>query len=157
MADIAQMRFRSMSAPEQYGMMAISDDGTFRIVPSDEFRDEMARLEEVALQRSQTFGIGAGIILIVLGAAAVGVGWFLGRVFGKLGSTLSQPRSVHDVTMTWDESGAVRVIFRGLENRLQVVQMAWNPDEFLLPEAEAFVAKFEEMKRHGSAQETASE
>ena len=51
------MQFRSVSTPEQYGIMALSDDGTFRVVPSDEFRDEMARLEEVALERSQTFGI----------------------------------------------------------------------------------------------------
>ncbi len=139
------MRFRSTSAPDQYGILALSDDGTFRIVPSDEFRDEMARLEEVALHRAQTFGVRAGTALIALGLAAVAVGWLAGRVFGKLGGALGRPRPVQDVNITWDAGGAVRVTVRGLEGRLQVIQMAWNPDEFLQSEAEAFVAKFDEM------------
>jgi hypothetical protein len=140
-SDIAQMRFRSVSAPEQYGIMVVSDDGTFRIVPSDEFRDEMARLEEVALLRSKTLGIGTGVVLLGLGAAAVGFGWYLGRVFGKIGSTLSRPRPLKDVQITHAEGGGLRVTMRGWPNRLQSIQMAWNPDEVLQPEAEAFVAK----------------
>lgn len=145
-SDIAQMRFRSVSSPQQYGIMAISDDGTFRIVPSDEFRDEMARLEEVALQRSKTLGIGTGIILLTLGAAAIGFGWYLGRVFGKLGSTLSRPRSLNDVQVIQTEGGGFRVTLRGLPNRLQTIQMAWNPDEVLQSEAEAFIAKIQELQ-----------
>lgn len=146
------MRFRSVSAPDQYGIMALSDDGTFRIVPSDEFRDEMARLEEVALRRSKTFGLQAGVALLILGTVAVGVGWLVGRVFGKIGSSLSRPRPVQDVSLTWDQGGAVRVTLRGPESRLQTVQMAWNPDEFLQPEAEVFFDKFTEMKRQAQRQ-----
>ena len=151
MADIATMQFRSVSTPEQYGIMALSDDGTFRVVPSDEFRDEMARLEEVALERSQTFGIRAGIGLILLGTAAISVGWLFGRLFGKLGTRLSEPRPVQDVTISRDDRGRVRVTVRGLESRLQTVQMVWNADEFLLPEADVFVSKLEEMKHPNSS------
>jgi hypothetical protein len=153
--DVARMQFRSISAPDQYGIMALSDDGTFRLVPSDEFRDEMARLEEVALQRSKTFGLGAGIALITLGAVAIGLGWLAGRVFGKLGSRLSEPHPVSDVRMTRDAGGAVRIILKGLESRFQTVQMAWNPDEFLQPEAEAFLAKLHEMQQRETSSETA--
>jgi hypothetical protein len=154
--DVARMQFRSSSAPDQYGILALSDDGTFRLVPSDEFRDEMARLEEVALQRSKTFGLGAGIALITLGALAVGLGWLAGRVFGKLGSRLSEPRPISDVRMTRDAGGAVRITLRGLESRLQTVQMAWNPDEFLQPEAEVFLAKLQEMQWGKTSPETTS-
>lgn len=153
MADIAQMRFRSMSAPDQYGIFALSDDGTFRIVPSDEFRDEMARLEEAALERSQKFGIGLGIGLLALGVAAIGAGWYLGRVFGQLGSSLSAPRPVGDVDVIRNDGGGLRVAMRGLESRLQTVQMAWNPDEFLQPEAASFIDKLNEMKANNDKQE----
>jgi hypothetical protein len=145
-SDIAQMRFRSVSSPDQYGIMAVSDDGTFRIVPSDEFRDEMARLEEVALLRSKTLGLGTGIVLLGIGAALVGFGWYWGRVLGKIGSTLSRPRSLDDVQITHLKGGGLRVMLRGWPNRLQTVQMAWNPDEVLQPEAEAFVAKLHELQ-----------
>lgn len=149
LSDIAQMRFRSMSAPDQYGIFALSDDGTFRIVPSEDFRDEMARLEEAALERSQKLGIGLGFGLLALGAAAIGIGWYLGRVFGQLGTTLSTPRPVSEVDVYRNDGGGLRVSMRGLESRLQTVQMAWNPDEFLQPEAESFIAKLNEMKAHG--------
>jgi hypothetical protein len=145
-SDIAQMRFRSVSSPEQYGIMALSDDGTFRIVPSDEFRDEMARLEEIAVQRSKTLGIGTGVVLLTVGALAVSLGWYFGRVFGKLGGTLSRPRSLQDVQVRMTDGGGIRVTLRGLPNRLQTIQMAWNPDEVLQSEAEAFVAKIQELQ-----------
>lgn len=147
--DIAQMRFRSVSSPSEYGILALSDDGTFRIVPSDEFRDEMARLEEAALAKSRTFGMGTGIVLLTLGALALGLGWYLGRVFGKLGSTLSAPRPLKDVYLTHQE-GRVQLTLPGLQSRLQTVQMVWNPDEVLQSEAEAFVAKVAELQKRSA-------
>ncbi len=144
--DIAKMRFRSVLRPNEYGVMALSDDGTFRIVPSDDLRDEMARLEEQALQRSKIWGLGTSLVLLTLGALFAGLGWFVGRVFGKMGSSLSSPRPVQDVRVTRDEGGGVRLTLHGLENRFQSIQMAWNGDEVLPDEADTFVKKLEEMQ-----------
>ena len=74
------------------------------------------------------------------------VGWAVGRVFGKLGYTLSTPRAVDAVRLTHDDGGSVHLTLRGA-NRLQVIQMGWNPDEVLQGEAENFVAKFDAMRR----------
>lgn len=152
MTDIAQMRFRSMKNPNEYGMLVLSDDGTFRIVPSDDLRDEMARLEEVALVRSQTWGIRTGVVLLILGTLFVSLGWFVGRVFGKLGGSLSKPRPVREVRLAQNEGGGVNLVLHGLENRLQTIQMAWNGDEILAPEADKFIQKLTEMQGRGSSQ-----
>ena len=146
MSVVARMRFKSVEKPQEYGALVLNEDGTFQIVPSDELRDEMARLEEVALQRSKTYGTRLGIILLSLGALAVGAGWLLGRLFGQLGYNLGKPRPLSDVGVTHTESGGVKVAMQGGSNRFQVVQMAWNGDEVLQNEAEEFVRKFEEMK-----------
>lgn len=146
MAVVARMRFQSTKNPQERGALALHDDGTFQIVPSDELRDEMARLEEVALSRAQTFGTQVGIGLLVLGALALGAGWLAGRIFGKLGSSLSEPRALSDVQIERDAGGGVHVRLSGLENRFRLVQMGWNGDEVLQGEAEAFCRKFEDMK-----------
>jgi hypothetical protein len=98
------------------------------------------------VQRSKKLGIGTGIVLLTVGALAVGLGWYFGRVFGKLGGTLSRPRSLQDVQVRMTDGGGIRVTLRGLPNRLQTIQMAWNPDEVLQSEAEAFVAKIQELQ-----------
>lgn len=136
----------SQQKPSERGMLLLHDDGTIQVQPTEELRDEMARLEEVALDRARTFGTRLGVSLIVLGAAAVGAGWVFGRIFGKLGYTLSTPRPVDAVMLTHDEGGAVHLTLRGA-NRLQVIRMGWNPDEVLQGEAENFAAKFNEMRR----------
>ena len=153
MTEIARMRFKSVQSPEETGALVLYDDGTFQIQPSDALRDKMAELEEQALSRSQAWGVRLGVVLIVLGTLGVGVGWLVGRIFGKLGSSLSWPRPVENVRLTRDENGIVRVTLRGLENRLQTIQMSWNPDEVLQPEAEAFLEKFAEMR--GEQKDTA--
>jgi len=141
------MRFKSATKPKEHGQLALHDDGTFQIKPSPELRDEMARLEEVALQRSTAIGYGVGGVLIGLGVVMVVAGWYMGRKFGKLGSTLSRPRSVADVDVDRDESGSVHVRMRGIESKFQTIQMGWNADEILLDEAQEFVDKFQEMKQ----------
>ncbi len=146
MTEIARMRFMSNKKPSERGMLLLHDDGTIQVQPTEELRDEMARLEEVALDRAQTFGTRLGVGLLVIGGLAVAVGWAVGRVFGKLGRTLSTPRPVDAVRLTHDEGGSVHLTLRGA-NRLQVIQMGWNPDEVLQGEAENFVAKFDAMRR----------
>ena len=140
------MRFMSNKTPSERGMLLLHDDGTIQVQPTEELRDEMARLEEVALDRAQTFGTRLGIGLLAAGALAVAVGWVVGRVFGKLGYNLSAPRSVDAVKLTHDEGGSVHLTLRGA-NRLQVIQMGWNPDEVLQGEAENFVTKFDALRR----------
>lgn len=144
MTEIARMRFMSSRKSSERGMLLLHDDGTLQVQPSDELRDEMARLEEVALHRSQTFGTQLGLGLIVLGAAAVAAGWAMGRIFGKLGYTLSLPRPLDEVTLVQKEGGSIHLTLHGA-NRLQTVQMGWNPDEVLVAEADNFLAKFQEM------------
>ena len=143
MTQIAKMRFVSLTKPKERGMLVLHDDGTLQVVPSDEMRDELSRLEEVALHRTKLFGLGLGLSLIGLGMLAVGVGWLAGRIFGRLGYTVSRPRPVDAVTLTRTESGGVHLRMRGA-NRLQIIQMAWNTDEVLPAEAEALLAKFDE-------------
>ena len=146
MAQLARMRFVSLTKPKERGMLLLHDDGTIQIVPSNELRDEMARLEEVALNRSHLFGTRLGIGLLVAGTLAIGIGWVVGRIFGKLGHNLSAPRPVGDVHLTRDGGGGVRLTLRGA-NHLQVVQMGWNGDEVLQGEADNFVAKFHELRQ----------
>jgi hypothetical protein len=140
------MRFMSSRRPAERGLLALHDDGTLQVQPSDELRDEMARLEEVALERAHTYGTRLGVGLIALGALAAGLGWAAGRVFGRLGLSLSQPRPLDAVTLTRDGGGGVRLTLRGA-SRWQVVQMAWNGDEVLAPEADKFIETLEEMQR----------
>src|SRR5262249_28986267 len=117
-----------------------------RIEPSDEFRDAIAKLEEKALNRSRTLGLGLGGALLLLGAFTIAMGWAAGRIFGKLGARLSEPRPVDEVDIVRDDGGGVHVRFKGVEGKLQTVQLGWNGDEVLPCEADAFVAKFAEMK-----------
>lgn len=146
MTEIARMRFMSQTKPSERGMLLLHDDGTIQVQPTEELRDEMARLEEVALDRARTFGTRLGISLLVAGALAAGVGWAVGRVFGKLGYILSAPRPVDSVSLTREEGGSIHLTLRGA-NRLQVIQMGWNPDEVLQTEAENFITKFDALRR----------
>jgi len=146
MTQLAKMRFVSLLKPKERGMMVLHDDGTFQIVPSEELRDEMSRMEEVALHRAKLFGTNLGLGLVVLGALAVGMGWLVGRIFGKLGYSLGKPRPVDEVLLTRTESGGVKLTLRGA-NRLQTVQMAWNTDEVLQAEADNFLAMYEKVRR----------
>ena len=145
MTEIARMRFKSLLKPKESGKLLLHDDGTFQVQPSEALRDEMARLEEVALERAHTFGTRLGVGLLLAGALAIGIGWLVGRIFGKLGYTLSAPRPVQDVSLTRD-GGGVHLTLHGA-NRLQTIHMGWNADEVLQDEADQFVATFNELRQ----------
>lgn len=148
MTDIARLRFKSIQKPKEHGALILTEDGQFRVEPSREFRDEMARLEEDALRRAHLYGTRTGVVLLALGALALGIGWFVGRVFGKLGSSLSLPRPLDEVKITRDGGGGVHVTLRGIENKLQMIQMGWNGDEVRQAEADAFMDAFAAMQKH---------
>jgi len=147
MTEVARMRFKSVTKPNEHGQLALNEDGTFQIKPSPDLREEMARLEEQALQKSTLIGYGLGGALIAAGALVVAAGWYMGRKFGKLGTSLSTPRPVDEVDVVRDESGGVHVRLSGIESKFQTIQMGWNIDEILDEEAAQFVSKFDEMKR----------
>lgn len=147
MTDIARLRFKSIQKPKEHGALVLSEDGHFRVEPSRDFRDEMARLEETALRRAYAYGTRTGIVLLAVGALALGLGWFVGRVFGKLGSSLGMPRPIEEVQITRDGGGGVHVTLRGMENRLQLIQMGWNGDEVRQAEADAFLEAFQAMQK----------
>ncbi|BDI33228.1 hypothetical protein CCAX7_52790 [Capsulimonas corticalis] len=140
------MRFKSVLSPQEHGALILSDDGSFQIEPSEPLRDKMAELEEAALRRSQTLGIGLGSGLLLLGLALIGLGWAFGRIFGKIGFTLSRPRPVQDVEITRNESGGVQLQLKGIESKMQTIQMSWNVDEVLAPEVDKFLEKYEELR-----------
>ncbi len=142
---LAKMRFLSLRNPAERGLLLLHDDGTFQVQPSEALRDEMARLEEVALDRAQTYGTRLGVGLLLAGTLAIGAGWLAGRVFGKLGFYLGERRPVSDVTLTRDTGGVLRLSLPGA-NRWQRIQMAWNADEVLQAEADDLLAKLAEMK-----------
>ncbi len=144
MTQLAKMRFVSLTRPQERGMLVLHDDGTLQIAPSEELRDEMARLEDAALHRAKVYGTGLGLAFVGVGALLIGAGWLAGRVFGKLGYTLGRPRPVDEVTLTRTPSGGVALSVQGA-NRWQKVEMAWNTDEVLQAEADAFFAKFAEV------------
>lgn len=146
MTDIARLRFQNITAPAESGTLFLSDDGTFRVEPSPAFRDAIADLETAALARSHAYGIRLGLAFVLLGALLMVLGWWTGRRGGALGETFSQPRPVEDVTLTRDGGGGVRVHLRGTGSRLGKIELAWNGDEVLQAEADAFAAKLKDMK-----------
>lgn len=147
MTDVARLRFKSIQKPREHGVLVLTEDGQFRVEPSPELRDEMAHLEEAALHRAHAYGTRTGIVLLVLGTLALGLGWFVQRVFGKLGSSLSLPRPIGEVKITRDGGGGVRVTLRGIENKLQTIQMGWNGDEVRQAEADKFMEAWEAMQK----------
>lgn len=146
MTEIARMRFKSVSRPKEHGVMTLHDDGSFKLDPSPELRDEMARLEEEALARSRVYGYGVGALLVGLGLTAAGLGWYLGRVFGKIAVNLSARRPVDQVEIHRDSDGIVRLRMPGIETKLQTIQMAWHANEVVAEEADGFIEKLTEMQ-----------
>ena len=148
MTQIAQMRFASASRPEAQGLLVLNDDGTLQVVPSDAMRDSLSDLEEAALRRAHLYGTSLGLGLAALGLLALGAGWAYGRIFGRLGYTLSRPRPLDAVSLSRTDSGGLRLTMRGT-SRLQVIQLAWNAEEVQPAEAEVFLAKCDELRtRH---------
>lgn len=148
MTQIAQMRFASLARPEEHGLVVLHDDGTLQVVPSDAMRDSLSDLEEAALRRAHLYGTSLGLSLVALGLLAIGAGWAYGRIFGRLGYTLSRPRSLDAVSLSRADGGGVRLTMRGT-SRLHSIRLAWNAEEVSPTEAEAFLAKCEELKtRH---------
>ncbi len=144
MTQIAAMHFAG-AGTEAQGTLVLHDDGTLQVAPSEAMRDSLSNLEEAALHRAHLFGTNLGLGLVALGFLAIGAGWAYGRIFGRLGYTLSRPRPVDAVSLTRTESGGVRLIMRGT-SRLHIIRLFWSADEVQPAEAEAFMAKYDEVR-----------
>jgi len=141
---IAQMRFASLARPEEHGLLLLHDDGTLQVVPSDAMRDSLSDSEGAALRRAH-LGTSLGLGLVTLGLLAIGAGWAYGRIFGRLGYTLSRPRPVDAVSLSRVGDG-VHLKMRGT-SRLHSIRLAWSADEVQPAEAEAFLTMFQSFQR----------
>jgi len=150
MAELARMRFESARQPAQKGEIVLRSDGTLQVEPSDEFAEELARLEDVAVQKSRTLGVGVGAALIALGALVAAAGWAAGRIAGRLRETIGAPRSVDKVKMFVDPEGGVHLLLRG--RGPQQVSLTWAPGETDAGEAAAFINAYRELKEKTRAE-----
>jgi len=146
MSELARLRFKSMQSPKEHGALLLNDDGTVEIVASEALRDEMARREEVAIKRSKTLSSWIGFSLIGFGALVLGIGWWAGRAFGRLGQNLSNPRPLDEVKIDRDDNGVVTVQFAGVPGQPQTVEMCWNPDELRPDDVENFFSTLSELR-----------
>lgn len=146
MSESARLRFKSTDSPKEHGALLLNEDGTIEIIASAALRDEMARLEEAAIVRSRRLGYGIGLTLIVLGGGSIFLGWLMGRIFGKLGQNLSNPRPLEMVQIGRTEGGGVRVSFPGLPGAPQTIDMSWNADEIRPDDIEPFFNALNEMQ-----------
>ena len=138
--EIARMRFISSKKPDRTrGIVLLHDDGTIQVHPSEELRDEMARLEEVALDRSaQRSGRGWASAFCPGCARPSASAGSSGASSARLGHTLSAPRPVDDVRLTRDEGGRVHLTLLGA-NRLQVDPDGLEPRRSAQAEAGQFL------------------
>lgn len=146
MTELARLRFKSMQSPKEHGALLINDDGTLEIVASEALRDEIARREEVAIKRSKTISSWVGFGLIGAGVVVLGLGWWAGRVFGKLGINLCKPRPLNEVDISRNQDGAVRVKFPGVPGLPQSVDMSWNPDELRPDDIDKFFTTLADLR-----------
>jgi hypothetical protein len=133
----AKMYFRSSKNPRERGALVLNDEGKIQVQPTDEFLDELARLEEEACAKSRFIAgrLGGGIILVGLLVAAAG--WLVGRIGGKLRIRVTTPRSVDEVTMFADVTGGFHL---SLPDKYgQKIDLNWAQGEINPREAGEFL------------------
>jgi len=143
------MRFGSAKNPSEKGEIVLSPEGTIRIEPSEEFVAELARIEEVVVDRSRTFGTLIGAALIGIGALFALTGWAIGRFAGKLRQMITQPQPVKNVKLYADPEGGFHLFLRG--RGPQNITLDWAPGETDAAEVAAFLAAYRHVKGIGPA------
>ena len=133
MTDITSLPFRHADGA---GILVLSDDGTVRVEPGEALRDALAGREEQALATAQAV-TRLGLGLIGLGLAAVGAGWYVGRVGGKHAWRQTAPRSVRVVEIAPAEGGGLRA---------RLGKSVWDITGYEPSDAETFLAALKEMK-----------
>ena len=139
------MRFQSARNPDETGALALSQEGTVRIDPSDAMIEKIALLEQDAVECSARYSSIASVTLITLGLVAAGIGWAAGRLGGRLRERLAAPRPVGETKLTFSPERGVRLQYK--DGPMGTATFEWAPGEYNLDEAEAFVEVYDQFKR----------
>jgi len=132
-----KMYFRSNKKPRERGAIVLTESGTIEVRPTEEFLDELARLEEEACQRSRTISAKVGGSILALGFIVVALGWLVGRIGGKLRYRVTSPRHVDEVTMFADVTGGFHL---SLPDKFgQTIDLNWGQGEINSREAGEFL------------------
>ncbi len=132
-----KMYFKSSKRPRERGALALTEAGTIEVRPSEEFLDELARLEEEACARSRFIAgrIGGGVMLFGLVVAAAG--WLVGRIGGKLRARVTKPHPVDEVAMFADVTGGFHL---SIPDKFgQTIDLNWGQGEINPREAGEFL------------------
>jgi len=131
------MYFKSNKRPKERGAIVLTETGEIQVRPSEDFLDELARLEEESCTKSRLFSAKVGGGIVALGFIVIGLGWLVGRVGGRLRNRVTWPRSVDEVTMFADVTGGFHL---SLPDKYgQKIELNWGQGEVNPREAGEFL------------------
>jgi hypothetical protein len=131
------MYFRSNKKPRERGALVLTETGKVEVRPSEEFLDELARLEAEACERSRLITGKIGGSILALGFIVVAMGYLVGRIGGKLRHRVTAARSVDEVTMFGDVTGGFHL---SLPDKFgQSIKLNWGQGEINPREAGEFL------------------
>jgi hypothetical protein len=132
-----RMYFRSNKKPRERGALVLSENGHIEVRPTEEFLDELARLEEEACAKSRLISGKIGGSIVAVGFLVMALGWLVGRIGGKLRHRVTHPRPVDDVTMFADVTGGFHL---SLPDKFgQKIDLNWGQGEINSREAGEFL------------------
>ncbi len=131
------MHFRNNKKPKERGSLALTETGQIVVRPSEDFLDELARLEGVACEKSRFISTKVGGAILFFGFLVVGLGWLAGRIGGKLRHRVTHPRPVDDVTMFADVTGGFHLSLPDKFGRR--IELNWGQGEINPREAGEFL------------------
>jgi hypothetical protein len=138
------MEFQSATKPAEKGALVLTEDGFFQMNPSDEFLQELTRLEDQSVHSAKTRGNLLGGLLVGAGLVILALAWLASRMAGEMRETLTLPRPAEEVEVATDGAGAVQVTLPGIGP--QRVQMTWVAGETNSDEAAHFIAVHRQLK-----------
>ncbi len=144
MTDIARMQFQSAKKPNEKGWLAIDEGGNLRVEPSEEMIEELALIEQNAVEMSQKATKVAVAILFGLGALAAVAGWLVGRYAGRVRDIVTSPRDISRVDLKYDPAKGIQL--RYPDSKIRFVILGWERGEYNSDEAEEFVRAFDRLK-----------
>jgi hypothetical protein len=132
-----KMYFRSNKRPRERGAVVLTEAGRIEVRPTDEFLDELARLEEEACDKSRFIAAKVGGGILLFGLLVTAAGWLVGRIGGKLRARVTAPREVDEVSMFADVTGGFHL---SLPDKFgQTIDLNWGQGEINPREAGEFL------------------
>ena len=115
----------------------LTEGGEIEVRPSEEFLDELARLEAEACAKSRLVSSRIGVGIMLVGLLVAFAGWLVGRIGGKLRVRVTKPRPVDEVTMFADVTGGFHL---SLPDKYgQTIDLNWGQGEINPREAGEFL------------------